>query len=166
MSDEKKFLSRRSFLKGAAKTGIVAAAAGTGLFVKDLGAQVRLKQSKMTFSRKIIEPRGVKTDSDVVPLAQSLGKASLEAAYDAFNAAAEQFVKGKARSTHTGKLLEAQGLKLRSSEAKAAAKSFNVPASILKVRELQLKQKGWHSHCSWRASAFCCSCNCHWHVSW
>ena len=166
MSDEKKLVSRRSFLKGAAATGVAAAAAGTGLFVKDLGAQARLKQSRMSLSRKIVEPMGVKTDNDVIPLAESLGKASLEAAYDAFQLAAEQFVKGKARSAHTGKLLEAQGLKLRSSEAKSAAKSFNVPASILKVRELQLKQKGWHSHCSWRASAFCCSCNCHWHVTW
>ena len=157
MSEEKKSLSRRSFLKGATTAGVAAAVAGGGLFVQKLEAQ----QKKMKRAN-VKEPPGVKVDKDVEPLAKNLGEASVQGAYDAFNAAAEDFVKGNSRQMNTNALLAKHGIRLKSSEAKAAAKSFNAPASILKVREHQLKQKGWHSH----ADGYVCCSYWHWHVTW
>jgi hypothetical protein len=157
MSEEKKSLSRRSFLKGAAVAGAVAAVPGSGLFVQPLEA------AKKEFKRSTVkEPQGVKEDKDFVPLAKNLGEASVQGAYDAFNAATEDFVKGKSKKMNTNALLAKQGLKLRSSEAKNSAKAFNAPPSVLKVRELQLKQKGWHIH----ASASIWGWYWHAHVSW
>lgn len=158
MSEEKKSLSRRSFLKGATTAGLVAAVSGGGLFVQKLEAQEGKKKKRAN----VKEPRGVKVDKDIEPLAKNLGEASVEGAYDAFNAAAEDFVKGNSKQMNTNALLAKHGIRLKSSEAKAAAKSFNTPASILKVREHQLKQKGWHSH----ADGYVCCSYWHWHVTW
>ncbi len=163
MSREEESLSRRSFLKGAAAAGVVALVPGSGLFVKELGAQVSTKMGKR---RGIKEPPGVKVDKDVIPLAASLAKASFEGAYDAFNAAAEKLVKGKARKVNTGDLLRAQGLRLISGEAKSAAKSFTVPQSILKVREMQLRQMSHHTHCPVTFVTVCGTCTFHSHVVW
>jgi hypothetical protein len=163
MSEEKKPLSRRSFLKGATTAGVVAAVSGGGLFVQKLEAQGQKKVKRAN----VKEPRGVKEDKDVVPMGKGLASASLEAAYDAFNSAAEQIVKGRDKKVNTKSALGRQGLKLKSSEAKRTDKSFNVPASVLKVRELQLKQKGWHSHASiYACYGSYCVCIWHWHVTW
>ncbi len=158
MSEDKKPLSRRSFLKGATTAGVVAAVSGGGLFVQKLEAQGSKKMKRAN----VKEPRGVKVDKDVEPLAKNLGEASVQGAYDAFNAAAEDFVKGKGKRMDSKALLAKHGVKLKSPEANAAAKSFNAPASVLKVRELQLKQKGWHSH----ADGYVCCSYWHWHVTW
>lgn len=158
MGEEKRPLSRRSFLKGAATVGVVMAASGSGLFVNKLEAAGGRK-----FQRSgVKEPPGVTEDKDFAPLATNLGEASVEGAYDAFNAATEEFVKGNSKRMNTNALLARQGLKLKSTEAKAVGKDFSAPPSVLKVRELQLKQKGWHIHSS--ASIF--GLYWHSHVSW
>ena len=55
MSEKKKSLSRRSFLKGATSAGVVAAVAGGGLFVQKLEAQgTKVKRGDVK------EPPGVK----------------------------------------------------------------------------------------------------------
>ena len=157
MSEEKRNLSRRSFFKGAAAAGIAAAVSGGGLLVKDLEAgDCRLKRGN------IKEPPGVKEDKDVVPLGNSLFKASLEGAYDAFNAALDSLGMSTEKSVNPVALLARQGLKLRSPEAKAAGKSLPIPASLLKLREQKSKQKGFHGHA---AGCVCCCC-VHAHVSW
>jgi hypothetical protein len=158
MGEEKKSLSRRSFLKGATTAGVVAAVSGGGLFVQKLEAQGGKKMKRAS----VKEPRGVKVDKDVEPLAKNLGEASVQGAYDAFNAAAEDFVKGKGKRMDSKALLAKHGIILKSPEAKAAAKSFNAPASVLKAREQKSKQKGWHSH----ASGYVCCVYWHWHVTW
>jgi hypothetical protein len=157
MSKEKKSLSRRSFLKGAATAGVAAAVSGGGLFVQNLEAQGQKKLKRAN----VKEPPGVKEDKDIKPLADNLAEASTQGAYDAFNAAAEDFVKGKSKRMDSRALLAKHGIKLKSPEAKAAAKSFNAPASVLKVRERQLKQKGWHSHASGYFFGWW-----HWHITW
>ena len=158
MSVEKKLLSRRSFFKGAAAAGVVAAASGGGLLVTPLEAQ----RGKGLRRGNVKEPPGVKKDKDLGPLADNLLKASFEGAYDAFNAAYESLIKGKEKTMNASSLLSRQGIKLKSPEAKAAAKSHKVPASILKLREEKAKQKGGHSH------AYCCGCGycVHAHVSY
>ncbi len=155
MSEEKRNLSRRSFFKGAAAAGIAAAVSGGGLLLE--AGDCKLKRGG------IKEPKGVKEDKDVVPMGNSLFKASLEGAYDAFNAAMDSLGKGKEKTVNTAALLAEQGLKLKSPEAKAAGKSVNIPASLLKAREQKARQKGWHGH----ASAYACCCYVHAHVtSW
>lgn len=162
MSEEKKALSRRSFLKGATTAGVAAAVAGGGLFVQKLEAQ----QKKIERS-SVKEPRGVKEDKDVEPLGKALASSALEAAYDAFNSAAEDIVKGKSKNVNTKSALAKHGLQLKSPEAKRTDKSMNVPASILKVREAQKKQKGWHSHAAvYACYGSFCVCIWHWHCSW
>ena len=158
MSVDKKLLSRRSFFKGATAAGVVAAASGGGLLVKPLEAQ----RGKGLKRGNVKEPPGVKKDKDLGPLADKLLKASIEGAYDAFNAAYESLIKSNEKSMNAASLLSRQGIKLKSPEAKAAAKSLKVPASILKLREQKAKQKGGHSH------AYCCGCGCcvHAHVSY
>jgi len=157
MSEEKRNLSRRSFFKGAAAAGIAAAVSGGGLLVKKLEAgNCELKRSG------IQEPRGVKEDRDIVPLGESLFKASLEGAYDAFNAALDSLVMDREKTVNTAALLARHGLNLKSPEAIAAGKSINIPASLLKLREQKLKQKGFHGHA---AGCVCCCC-VHAHVSW
>ncbi|NIM17009.1 MAG: twin-arginine translocation signal domain-containing protein [Candidatus Aminicenantes bacterium] len=158
MSEEKKSLSRRSFLKGATTAGVVAAVSGGGLFVQKLEAQGRKAMKRAS----VKEPPGVKEDKDVEPLANNLAETSIQGAYDAFNAASEDFVKGKGRRMDSKALLAKHGIILKSPEARGAAKSFNAPPSVLKAREQQLKQKGWHSHCSGCFLVLCW----HWHVSW
>jgi hypothetical protein len=158
MSDEKKLLSRRSFFRNGAAVGVVAAASGGGLLVKPLEAQ----GGKGLKRGSVKEPPGVKEDKDLGPLADKLLKAGFEGAYDAFNAAFESLVKGKEKTMNAAALLSRQGIKLKSPEAKAAAKSHKVPASILKVREEKSKQKGWHAH----AMCYGCGCWVHAHVSW
>lgn len=162
MGDEKKSLSRRSFLRGATTAGVAAAVAGGGLFVQKLEAQ----QKKIGRSN-VKEPPGVKEDKDVEPLGKALASSALEAAYDAFNSAAEDIVKGKGNNVNTKSALAKQGLQLRSAEAKRTDKSMNVPASIMKVREAQKKQHGWHSHAAiYACYGSYCVCIWHWHVSW
>ena len=157
MSEEKKSVSRRSFLKGAAVAGVAAAAAGSGLFVQKLSAQ------GYTLTRSDVrEEPGVQEDKDLVPLAENLFKSSAEGGYDAFNAAFESFVKGNNKTADVKSLLAEQGLKLRSREASGAARSFEAPPSLLKLRALQLKQKGWHAHVSFSAWGV----RVHGHVSW
>lgn len=160
MSEKKKSLSRRSFLKGATAAGVVSAVAGGGLFVQKLEAQ---GSSRMTRGG-VKEPPGVKEDKDLKPLADNMAETSMQGAYDAFNGAFEDFVKGRGRRMDSKALLGKHGLSLKSPEANRAAKSFNTPASILKVRKLQLKQRGWHSH----TYGYTCGGCCYWHVhvSW
>jgi hypothetical protein len=158
MSEEKKPVSRRSFLKGAAVAGVAAAAAGSGLFVQKLSAQ-----GGYTLARSDVrEEPGVQDDKDLVPMAENLFKTSVEGGYDAFNAAFESFVKGNNKTADVKSLLAEQGLKLRSREASGAARSFEAPPSLLKLRMLQLKQKGWHAHCVFSAWGL----RLHGHVSW
>lgn len=154
MSEEKRNLSRRNFFKGAAAVGIAAAVSGGGVLVKELEAgNCKLKRGG------IKEPTGVKEDKDIVPLGESLFMASLEGAYDAFNAALDSLVKSREKTVNTGVLLSRQGLKLKSPEAKAAAKTINIPASLLKLRERKLKQKGSHGH--YYVCACCCCAHAH-----
>lgn len=159
MSEEKKSLSRRSFLKGAATAGVVAAVSGGGLFVQKLEAQ---RGGSFLRRAGVKEPPGVKEDKDLIPLAENMFRTSLEGAYDAFNAAMEEFVKGKSNKANVNSLLARQGLKLRSAEAKAAGRSFDAPPSVLKIRKAQLKQKGWHAH----GRVCFCGCCAHLHVTW
>lgn len=157
MNEEKRNLSRRSFFKGATAAGIAAAVSGGGLLVTELEAgDCKLKRGGLK------EPAGVKEDKDIVPLGENLFKASLEGAYDAFNAALDSLAASRDKSVNTTALLARQGLKLKSPEAKAAGKTIKVPASLLKLREQKLKQKGFHGH----ASAYACCCYVHAHVSW
>lgn len=158
MNDEKMLLSRRSFFKGAAAAGVVAAASGGGLLVTPLEAQ----RGKGLKRGSVKEPPGVKEDKDLGPLGDNLFKVSIEGAYDAFNAAFESLIKSNRKTMNAASLLSRQGIKLKSPEAKAAAKNLKVPASILKLREQKVKQKGVHSH------AFCCGCGCcvHAHLSY
>jgi len=158
MSDETKLLSRRSFFKGAATAGVAAAVSGGGLLVKPLEAQ----RGQGLRRSGIQEPPGVTEDKDLGPLANDLLRASIEGAYDAFNAAFESLIKSEEKTMNAASLLSKQGIKLLSPEAKAAAKSINVPASLLKLREQKVKQKGGHAH------AYCCGCGCcvHAHVSY
>jgi hypothetical protein len=161
MGEEKKSLSRRSFLKGATTAGVTAAVVGGGLFVQKLEAQKKIGRSSVK------EPPRVKEDKDVEPLGKALASSALEAAYDAFNDAAEDIVKGKGKNVNTKSALAKHGLQLKSSEAKRTDKSMNVPASIMKVREAQKKQKGWHSHAAiYACYGSYCVCVWHWHVSW
>lgn len=162
MGEEKKSFSRRSFLKGATTAGVAAAVTGGGLFVQKLEAQ----QQKIGRS-EVKEPPGVMEDKDVEPLGKALASSALEAAYDAFNAAAEDIVKGNEKNVSTRGALAKQGLQLRSAEAKRSDKNLNVPASILKAREAQQKQRGWHSHAAiYACYGSYCVCVWHWHVSW
>ncbi len=155
MSEEKKPLSRRSFLKGTTTAGVVAAVAGGGLFGQKLEAQ--RKEMKRG---SVKEPPGVKVDKDLEPLANDLAEASVQGAYDAFNAASEDFVKSKSMNMNSKALLAKHGIILKSPEARASAKTFRTPPSVLKVRKLQLKQKGWHSH----TYGYTCGGCCYWHV--
>lgn len=154
MSEEKRNLSRRSFFKGAAAAGIAAAVSGGGLLLE--AGDCKLKRGG------IKEPHGVKEDKDVAPLGNGLFKASLEGAYDAFNAALDSLGQSKEKTANAAALLAKQGLKLRSPEAKAAGKSLPIPASLLKLREQKSRQKGFHGH----ASGCACCCCVHAHVSW
>jgi hypothetical protein len=157
MSEEKRNLSRRSFFKGAAAAGIAAAVSGGGLLVKELkAAECKLKRGGLK------EPPKVKEDKDIVPMGNSLFKASLEGAYDAFNDALDALGKSKEKTVNTAALLAKQGLKLKSPEAKAAGKSVKIPASLLKAREQKGRQKGFHGH----ASGCVCCCCVHAHISW
>lgn len=155
MSEEKKSLSRRSFLKGATTAGVVAAVAGGGLFGQKLEAQ-RQEMKR----RSVKEPPGVKVDKDLEPLANNLAEASVQGAYDAFNAAAEDFVKSKRMNMDTKDLLAKHGIMLKSPEARASARAFPTPPSVLKIRELKLKQKGFHSH----TYGYSCGGCCYWHI--
>ncbi|HLP60576.1 MAG TPA: twin-arginine translocation signal domain-containing protein [Candidatus Deferrimicrobium sp.] len=169
MSEEKKTLGRRGFLKGATLAGVAAAVSGSGVF-----GQERMKMKAPGEIRKpyirgdVKEEAGVKEDTDVVPLANDLLKSSVESALDSYYAAAETIVKGKDEQISTQNLLEQHGLRFESKESKATIKTLKVPASILKIREEQLKQKGWHSHaysvdcCCWGSICW----DVHWHVSW
>jgi hypothetical protein len=159
MAKEDKEFSRRSFLKGAAS--VIAAAPGAGLFIKDAGAQ---GQPAIRFPRTktIQEPPNVTQDEDVVPLAKNLFETALDGAYDVYEAAAEKFVKSGDKSMHVGNALNSAGLRLISKEVIGRAKAHAVSPSIIKVRELQLKQKGWHNHAyaeAWPVSV-------HWNVTW
>ena len=167
MGDEKKkTLGRRGFLKGAAIAGVAAAVPASGLLVQKLGAQGQ--QSKIWKRSDIKEPPGVVEDRDIIPLAESIANTAFEAAYDAFNAAVEEVVKGKDKEINTQALLKRQGLKLHSKEAKATARTVKVPPSILKIREMQLKQQGWHAHgtvCLIKIGSICVGYG-HAHVTW
>lgn len=157
MEKNKENSRRKFFLKGLGAAAVLMAAPGTGLFIKSANAQQgQLKR------RSVREEAGVKEDEDVKPLARDMWKASVESAYDSYNAAAEAFVKGKDRSLNMGNALGRAGLRASSPEAKAALKTHPVPASILKLREQQIKRQGWHSHAS--VSAF--GLYVHWHISW
>jgi TAT (twin-arginine translocation) pathway signal sequence len=165
--DEHVKIHRRTFLRGAAAVGIVAAAPGGGLFIQEASAQM----AKVPYKRvPIQEPAGVTTDNDVIPLSKNLLETSLEGAIEQYDAAGEAFVKGNAQSFNVAKGLEDVGAKFLTSEARSKGKNFAVPASIVKMREAQLKQKGWHSHAATNASVdalgVVINAAYHWHKTW
>ncbi|MCU0285343.1 MAG: twin-arginine translocation signal domain-containing protein [Acidobacteria bacterium] len=162
---EEKNLGRRSFLKGATLAG-VATAIGSGIFGQDkLWGQSPSTEPYVRSDVK--EPQGVREDRDVNTLANNLLTACLESAIDTFNSASESIVKGNQNQVNIQNFIERQGAQLQSRESKAASnKNVQVPPSILRIREEQLKQKGWHSHVS---ASGCLNGNCiraHWHVTW
>jgi hypothetical protein len=166
MPEENK-IRRRTFLKGAAAVGIVAATPGAGLFIEEATAQTAQSSYKRT---AIQEPAGVAQDSDVIPMAKNLLETSLENAIEVYDAAGENFVKGNAQSFNVSNGIEGAGMKILSSDVKSKGKNFSIPPSIVKMREAQLKQKGWHSHAASNATVNAAGVTInaayHWHKTW
>jgi hypothetical protein len=150
MTKEKKECSRRSFLKGAITAGIIAGAPGTGLFIKEAGAQTQLPARQPR-----LEPPNVTQDDDIIPTAQNVLEAAINGAYDSYETALEKFVKSSEKSMDVANALNLAGLRLQTREARGAAKKFAAPPSVIKLREHQLKQKGWHSNATWTIKVGC-----------
>jgi hypothetical protein len=165
--DEENKIQRRTFLKGAAAFGIVAAGPGAGLLIQEANAQAPMVQYKRV---PIQEPAGVAQDADVIPMAKNLLETSLENAIEVYDAAGESFIKGNAQSFNVSNGIEASGMKILSPDVKSKGKNFSVPPSIVKMREAQLKQKGWHSHAASNANVSAAgvviNAAYHWHKTW
>jgi len=165
MAEERKQVSRRSFLKGAITAGIIAGAPGTGLFIREAsGAQPT--PPTLPNRQKIVEPPNVTQDADVVAVAQNLYETAFDAAHDVCQAAAERFVKGPDNALNVPHALQQAGLRILSLEAQSRGKSYPAPGSIIKLRQLQLKQKGWHSHAVLTLGIYPLTSTTHWNVSW
>jgi len=162
MAEERKQVSRRSFLRGVITAGIIAGAPGTGLFIREAsGAQPT--QATLPHRPKIVEPPNVTQDADVVPIAQNLYETAIDASYDICQAAAERYVKGPDKALNVPRALQAAGLRIMTLDAQSRGKTHPTPGSIMRMREQQLKQKGWHSHAA--ASVFGVI-TWHWNVTW
>lgn len=156
MSEERKDLDRRSFLKGAATA--VGAAAGAGLGMTAASAKDEAPPSKFYGMAKGDE----KNSEDDLKELEPLYQAACEEAKETANRIVEKAVKdGGKGSLRTRSLLQQQGLRVRSSSALKLAK--DIPSSALLARKAEeAKREGWHIHGSVKVFWW----YVHGHVSW
>ncbi len=138
----------------------MAGAPGTGLFIKEAsGAQ----PTTLPRRPRIVEPPNVTQDADVVAVAKNLYETAIDATYDVCQAAAERYVKGPDKALNVPRALQQAGLRIITLDAQSRGKTHPTPPSIIKMRELQLKQKGWHSHAATNLFGVL---TWHWNVTW
>ena len=156
MSEERKDLDRRSFLRGAAAT--VGAVAGAGLGLTAASAKDKPKPEEMYG----VPPGDEKSKLDDLKELEPLYQAACEQALASSNKIVEQAVKQGGRGTlRTRSMLQSQGIRLRDSKALKLSRDVRMPPLLARKAD-EAKREGWHIHARFRIFRI----SIHSHVSW